>query len=41
MGTISRQDLELFHTSDTVDDAFDHITRELTEHALADPGAKL
>ena len=41
MGTISREDLELFHTSDTVDEAFDYITRELTEYALADPGAGL
>ena len=41
MGTISRQDLDLFHISDTVDDAFEHITQQLTKHALTDPGAKL
>ena len=41
MGTISRQDLELFHTSDSVDEAFDYITGELTEYALAHPGARL
>jgi uncharacterized protein (TIGR00730 family) len=40
-GTISRQDLELFHTSDSVDEAFDYITGELTEYALAHPGARL
>ena len=28
-GTISERDLELFHTSDSVDDAFDFLTREL------------
>ena len=40
-GTISRQDLDLFHTCDSVDDAFDYITGQLTEHALAQPGGSL
>src|SRR3546814_9597720 len=31
-GTISTEDLDLFHRSDSVDDAFDYITRELVEH---------
>jgi len=33
-GTIDVADLDLFHRSDTVDDAFDHITSWLTEHVL-------
>ena len=37
-GTISPDDLNLFHVSDTVDDAFDHITAELTEYAVDRPG---
>ncbi len=40
-GTIDRSDLELFFRTDSVDDAFDFITRELAEHALASPGATL
>ena len=37
-GTVSPEDLDLFHTTDSVDDAFDYLVRELSEHALADPG---
>ena len=33
-GTISKEDLKLFHFSDTVDDAFDFLTRELTKEHL-------
>ncbi len=40
-GTIDRKDLDLFFRTDSVDDAFDFITRELTEHALTSPGATL
>jgi uncharacterized protein (TIGR00730 family) len=39
-GTISRGDLALFHTTDSVDEAFAFITRELTEKALATPGGR-
>ncbi len=41
MGTISPADLGLFHRCDTVDEAYDCIVRELTEHALNIPGAIL
>jgi uncharacterized protein (TIGR00730 family) len=37
-GTISAEDLNLFHVSDDVDDAFDFITEELTEYAVDQPG---
>ena len=40
-GTISREDLELFHRTDSVDEAFEIVTRELAEHALAERGAIL
>jgi len=40
-GTISREDLALFHRTDSVDDAFEFVTRHLTEHALAERGAAL
>ncbi|MFH1593888.1 MAG: LOG family protein [Candidatus Omnitrophota bacterium] len=33
-GTIDRQDLSLFRTCDTVDDAFKYLQRELTKHYL-------
>jgi hypothetical protein len=39
-GTIDAEDLELFHKTDSVDEAFDFITRELTEAALATPGGR-
>jgi len=37
-GTISPSDLELFHCSDSVDDAFDFVTAKLTEYHLDVPG---
>ena len=40
-GTISPGDEDLFFRTDSVDEAFEHITRELTEYALASPGATL
>ena len=40
-GTIDPGDPDLFFRTDTVDESFDVITRELTEHALAAPGASL
>ncbi len=40
-GTIDARDLELFHRSDSVDDAFDFITAELTAKFLAEPGGRL
>ncbi len=39
-GTISAGDLSLFHTTDSVDDAFAFVTRELREKALALPGGR-
>ena len=36
-GTIDEEDLKLFHRADSVDEAFDYLTRELTENHLADP----
>jgi hypothetical protein len=40
LGTIGREDLDLFFKTDTVDEAFAYITRELTENALAIPGGR-
>jgi len=40
-GTISAEDLNLFHRTDSVDEAYDWLVRELTEHALGNPGATL
>ena len=40
-GTISKSDLGLFHRTDSVDHAYDIITKGLTENALASPGAVL
>ena len=40
-GTISPGDVELFHQTDSVDEAYDIITRGLTENALGNPGAEL
>jgi len=37
-GTISPEDLDLFFRTDSVDEAFDFITRELEQHFLARPG---
>jgi hypothetical protein len=40
-GTIDAADLELFHATDSVDDAYEWVVRQLTEHALGRPGAVL
>ena len=40
-GTISAEDLQLFHRTDSVDEAYDIITRGLVENALGSPGAQL
>ena len=40
-GTIDREDLQLFHRTDLIDEAFEIVTRHLTEHALAERGAVL
>ena len=40
-GTISPEDAHLFHLTDSVDEAYEIITRGLTEHALGSPGAVL
>lgn len=40
-GTISAKDLELFHRTDSIDEAYDLIIHGLTEHALSSPGAIL
>ncbi len=40
-GTIGEGDLDLIHRTDSVDEAYDFITRELNEYAIADPGGGL
>jgi uncharacterized protein (TIGR00730 family) len=40
-GTIAARDLELFHTTDSVDDAYDWVVRQLAERALGQPGPML
>jgi len=40
-GTISPGDVGLFHRTDSVDEAYELITHELTENALGNPGAEL
>lgn len=40
-GTIDESDLDLFHRTDSVDDAYNFITQELSEHALTAPGPTL
>jgi uncharacterized protein (TIGR00730 family) len=40
-GTISPGDVDLFHRTDSVDEAYAIITRGLTENALGNPGAEL
>jgi uncharacterized protein (TIGR00730 family) len=37
-GTISSEDIDLFFTTDSVDEAYEHLVGELTEHALGSPG---
>jgi len=40
-GTIDREDLQLFHRTDSVDEAHEIVTRELMQYALAERGAIL
>jgi uncharacterized protein (TIGR00730 family) len=40
-GTIDARDLELFHRTNSVDDTFAYLTKELVEHGLPVPGATL
>ena len=40
-GCINREDIDLVFRTDSVDDAYGFIVRELTEHALGEPGATL
>jgi len=40
-GTIDAKDLGLVHRTDSLDDAYDWIVRQLAEHALGQPGAML
>lgn len=40
-GTISSDDLKLIFTTDSIDDAFDFLTAQLTHYALGEPGGKL
>jgi len=40
-GTINESDLELFHVTDSVDDAFQFVTASLLKTALAKPGPSL
>jgi len=40
-GTISPEDIDLFFRTDSVDEAYDYLTTELTAHALNDPGPSL
>jgi len=40
-GTINAADVNLMHRTDSVDEAFDWVVAQLTEHALGKPGAML
>lgn len=40
-GTISPEDMDLFLMTDSLDEAFDYVTGELTHYALGKPGARL
>ena len=40
-GTVAAEDIALYHRSDSVDEAFDFIVGELTEHYLDRPGGHL
>ena len=40
-GTISPEDVSLVHRTDSVDEAYDWLVDQLTEHALGKPGAML
>jgi predicted Rossmann-fold nucleotide-binding protein len=37
-GTISPEDTDLFFMTDSVDEAYEYLVTELTEHALSTPG---
>lgn len=41
VGTIAPQDLNLFVRTDSIDEAFDYVTRQLLDHALPRPGGAL
>ena len=40
-GTIDRDDLKLFHRTNSVDEAYEIVTRELTQYAMTQRGASL
>ncbi len=40
-GTIDAKDLDLVMITDSLDEAYEHLTRELTDYALPEPGASL
>jgi len=40
-GTISPEDLDLFHISDSVEDAFEYLTENLIEHHVDSPGGSM
>ncbi|MDX1566645.1 MAG: TIGR00730 family Rossman fold protein [Longimicrobiales bacterium] len=40
-GTISPEDTKLFFVTDSVDEAYDHLIRHLSEYSLEEPGATL
>ncbi len=40
-GTINAEDLKIFHRTDSVDEAFDIVTRQLSQYAIAERGATL
>ena len=40
-GTIGARDLDLFYRTDSVDEAYEIITKGLTENALGSPGPTL
>jgi uncharacterized protein (TIGR00730 family) len=40
-GTINAEDVQLFHRTDSVDEAFDIVSRDLTRYAMAERGATL
>ncbi len=40
-GTIDPADLDIFHRTDSVDDAFEYLVTELTRHGLVEPGPTL
>ena len=40
-GCINRQDIDLLFRTDSIDDAYDFIVRELAEYAIGEPGATL